>query len=30
MVPEIKKILFATDLSKNSRHAFNYGYMSLF
>ena len=24
MVPEIKKILFATDLSKNSRHAFNY------
>ena len=21
MVPEIKKILFATDLSKNSRHA---------
>ena len=24
MVPEIKKILFATDLSKNARHAFNY------
>ena len=24
MVPEIKKILFATNLSKNSRHAFNY------
>ena len=24
MVPEIKRILFATDLSKNSRHAFNY------
>ena len=24
MVPEIKKILFATDLSNNSRHAFNY------
>ena len=24
MVPEIKKILFTTDLSKNSRHAFNY------
>ncbi len=24
MVPEIKKILFATDLSKISRHAFNY------
>jgi nucleotide-binding universal stress UspA family protein len=24
MFPEIKKILFATDLSKNSRHAFNY------
>ncbi|MGD1973659.1 MAG: universal stress protein [Desulfobacterales bacterium] len=24
MVPEIKKILFATDLSSNSRHAFNY------
>ena len=24
MVPEIKKILFATDLSINSRHAFNY------
>jgi nucleotide-binding universal stress UspA family protein len=24
MVPEIKKILFATDLSKNSRLAFNY------
>jgi nucleotide-binding universal stress UspA family protein len=24
MIPEIKKILFATDLSKNSRHAFNY------
>ena len=24
MFPEIKKILFATDLSKNSRHSFNY------
>lgn len=24
MFPEIKKILFATDLSQNSRHAFNY------
>ena len=24
MVPEIKKILFTTDLSKNSRHAFDY------
>ena len=24
MFPEIKKILFATDLSRNSRHAFNY------
>jgi nucleotide-binding universal stress UspA family protein len=24
MFPEIKKILFTTDLSKNSRHAFNY------
>ena len=24
MVPEIKKILFTTDLSKHSRHAFNY------
>ena len=24
MFPEIKKIIFVTDLSKNSRHAFNY------
>ena len=24
MIPEIKKILFTTDLSKNSRHAYNY------
>jgi nucleotide-binding universal stress UspA family protein len=24
MIPQIKKILFTTDLSKQTRHAFNY------
>jgi nucleotide-binding universal stress UspA family protein len=24
MIPEIKKILYATDLSENARHAFGY------
>ena len=24
MIPEIKKILYTTDLSKNARHAFSY------